>query len=117
MDVEFAAQREDHHDKIEEGGRTWVETVKEFYEPFKRDLARAKEVRASEKAGEPAGEPCPDCGEQLLRRRGRLGMVLACSAYPHCLYTRHLHDGERAAEMPPAETCPTCRQPMVITPG
>src|SRR6058998_2109699 len=56
MDVEFTAQMEDHLDKIEEGERTWVETVREFYEPFKRDLARAKKEMASEKAGEPAGE-------------------------------------------------------------
>ncbi len=117
MDVEFTAQMEDHLDKIEEGERTWVETVKEFYEPFKRDLARAKKEMASEKAGEPAGEPCPDCGEQLLRRRGRFGMFLACSAYPDCRYTRDLNGGERAEELPTDETCPTCGKPMVIKHG
>src|SRR3989442_1035364 len=72
---------------------------------------------ASEKAGEPAGEPCPDCGEQLLRRRGRFGMFLACSAYPDCRYTRDLNGGERAEELPTDETCPTCGKPMVIKHG
>src|SRR5437762_5107105 len=42
MNVEFTAQMEDNLDKIEEGERKWVDTVREFYEPFKRDLARAK---------------------------------------------------------------------------
>src|SRR3989442_1641436 len=117
MAVEVTAQMEDHLGKIEEGERTWVETVKEFYEPFKRDLARAKKEMASEKAGEPAGEPCPDCGEDLLRRRGRFGMFLACSAYPDCRYTRDLNGGERAEELPTDETCPTCGKPMVIKHG
>src|SRR6058998_1712402 len=117
MDVEFTAQMEDHLDKIEEGERTWVETVREFYEPFKRDLARAKKEMASEKAGEPAGEACPECGAELLRRRGRFGMFLACSAYPACRYTRDLKGGERAEEQPTDETCPTCGKPMVIKHG
>jgi len=59
MDVTFTAQMEDHLDKVEEGELGWVETVKEFYEPFKRDLARAKKEMGSEKAGVPIGEACP----------------------------------------------------------
>src|SRR6059058_5078460 len=114
MNVEFTAQMEDNLDKIEEGERKWVDTVREFYEPFKRDLARAKREMASEKAGEPAGEACPECGKELLRRRGRFGMFLACSAYPDCRYTRDLNGGERAEELPTDETCPTCGKPMVI---
>ena len=34
MNVEFTAQMEDNLDKIEEGERKWVDTVKEFYEPL-----------------------------------------------------------------------------------
>src|SRR5438034_843155 len=114
---ETAPVEEDPLDKIEEGERTWVETVREFYEPFKRDLARAKKEMASEKAGEPAGEACPECGAELLRRRGRFGMFLACSTYPDCRYTRDLKGGERAEEQPTDETCPTCGKPMVIKHG
>src|SRR5205823_12264212 len=49
MNVEFTAQMEDNLDKIEEGQRKWVDTVREFYEPFKRDLARAQREMRSEK--------------------------------------------------------------------
>ncbi len=117
MNVEFTAQMEDHLDKVEEGERTWVETVKEFYEPFKRDLARAKKEMGSEKAGEPTGETCPECGEELLRRRGRYGMFLACSGYPDCKYTRNLDGSERAEDQPTGEACPTCGKPMVLKHG
>ena len=114
MDVEFTAQMEDHLDKIEEGERTWVETVREFYVPFQKDLTRAKKEMGSEKAGEPTGETCPECGEELLRRRGRFGMFLACSGYPGCKYTRNVDGTERAGDEPTGEACPTCGKPMVV---
>jgi DNA topoisomerase-1 len=117
MDVEFTAQMEDHLDKIEDGERRWVDTVKEFYGPFKRDLARAKKEMGSEKVGEPTGEACPDCGEPLIERRGRFGKFIACSAYPECRYTRNLDGNARAEDQPTDEVCPTCGKPMVIKHG
>jgi DNA topoisomerase-1 len=117
MNVEFTAQMEDHLDKVEEGERNWVQTVKEFYEPFKRDLARAKKEMPNEKQGTPTGETCPDCAGELIERRGRFGKFIACSNYPDCRYTRDLSGGERAEDEPTNEVCPTCGRPMVIKRG
>jgi DNA topoisomerase-1 len=117
MDVGFTAQMEDHLDKVEEGELGWVETVKEFYEPFKRDLARAKKEMGSEKAGVPIGEACPECGGDLIERRGRFGKFIACSNYPECRYKRNLPGSERAEDEPTDERCPTCERPMVIKHG
>ena len=117
MDVGFTAQMEDHLDKVEEGELGWVETVKEFYEPFKRDLARAKKEMGSEKAGVPIGEACPECGGDLIERRGRFGKFIACSTYPDCRYKRNLPGSERAEDEPTDEKCPTCERPMVIKHG
>jgi DNA topoisomerase-1 len=117
MDVEFTAQMEDHLDKIEEGERRWADTIREFYEPFKRDLARAKKEMGSEKVGEPTGEECPECREPLIERRGRFGKFIACSAYPECRYTRNVDGSARAEDQPTDETCPTCGKPMVIKHG
>ena len=117
MDVGFTAQMEDHLDKVEEGELGWVETVKEFYEPFKRDLARAKKEMGSEKAGVPIGEACPDDGGDLIERRGRFGKFIACSNYPDCKYKRNLPGSERAEDQPADEICPTCGRPMVIKHG
>jgi DNA topoisomerase I len=117
MDVGFTAQMEDHLDKVEEGELGWVDTVKEFYEPFKRDLARAKKEMGSEKAGVPIGEACPECGGDLIERRGRFGKFIACSSYPECRYKRNLPGSERAEDEPTDETCPTCGRPMVIKHG
>jgi DNA topoisomerase-1 len=117
MNVEFTAQMEDNLDKIEEGERKWVDTVREFYEPFKRDLARAKREMTSEKVGEPTGEKCPECGGELLEKRGRFGKFMACSTYPKCKYTRNIDGSTRAEDEPTNEICPTCGKPMVIKHG
>ncbi|MGH7309335.1 MAG: type I DNA topoisomerase [Candidatus Rokuibacteriota bacterium] len=117
MNVEFTAQMEDHLDKVEEGERNWVQTVKEFYEPFKRDLARAKKEMSNEKQGTPTGETCPDCAGELIERRGRFGKFIACSNYPDCRYTRDLSGGERAEDEPTNEVCPTCGRAMVVKHG
>ena len=117
MNVEFTAQMEDDLDKIEEGERKWVDTVQEFYEPFKRDLARAKSEMHSEKVGAPTGEACPECGSELLEKRGRFGKFIACSSYPDCRYTRNLDGSGRAEDEPTDEICPTCGKPMVIKHG
>ena len=117
MNVEFTAQMEDNLDKIEEGERKWVDTVREFYEPFKRDLARAKREMTSEKVGEPTGEKCPECGSELLEKRGRFGKFMACSTYPDCKYTRNIDGSTRAEDEPTNEICPTCGKPMVIKHG
>jgi DNA topoisomerase-1 len=117
MDVEFTAQMEDSLDKVEEGEKNWVDTIRAFYEPFKVDLARAKKNMTNEKKGEEIGEACPECSQPLIERRGRFGKFIACSAYPECKYKRNLPGSERAEDQPTDDICPTCAKPMVIKHG
>ena len=117
MDVEFTAQMEDSLDKVEEGEKNWVDTIRAFYVPFKIDLARAKKNMANEKKGEEIGEACPECTQPLIERRGRFGKFIACSAYPECKYKRNLPGSERAEDQPTDDICPTCGKPMVIKHG
>lgn len=35
-------------------------------------------------------EKCPECGSVLVKRKGRYGEFIACSAYPKCKYTRNV---------------------------
>jgi DNA topoisomerase-1 len=117
MDVEFTAQMEDHLDKVEEGERRWVETIQEFYGPFKKDLEAAKKKMPRPKVGTPTGENCPECGSELLERLGRFGKFIACSGYPDCKYKKNLPGSERPEDEPTDETCPTCGRSMVIKHG
>ncbi|MGQ9687448.1 MAG: type I DNA topoisomerase [Desulfobaccales bacterium] len=37
----------------------------------------------------PTDLPCPECGKELVVRRGRNGEFLGCSGYPKCRFTRN----------------------------
>jgi DNA topoisomerase I len=37
----------------------------------------------------PSGLSCPECGKELVVRRGRNGEFLGCSGYPKCRFTRN----------------------------
>jgi DNA topoisomerase-1 len=118
MDVEFTAQLEESLDKIEEGDADWVDTVGAFYKQFARDLKSAGRTMDNIKAGLETGESCPECGKPLLKKFGRFGSFLACSAYPECKYTKDLGGGrEKPPDEPTDEVCPTCGKPMVVKHG
>jgi len=42
--------------------------------------------KAEARPDEPTGEPCPRCGNGLVRRHGRYGAYVSCSNYPACKY-------------------------------
>ncbi len=61
----------------------------------------------------PTGLSCPDCGKDLVVRRGRKGEFLGCSGYPKCRFTRDLTwgpDGKpvlvEPGEQPGGAPCP-----------
>ena len=117
MDVEFTAQLEESLDKIEEGDADWVDTVDTFYKQFSRDLKSAGKKMENVKVGQETGEACPECGKPVVKKFGRFGSFLACSAYPECKYTKDLGGREKPADEPTDEICPTCSKPMVIKHG
>jgi DNA topoisomerase-1 len=119
LEVEFTAQMEESLDEIEEGERRWVETVRDYYGRFVKDLKRAHREMDDLKKGKRTDETCPTCGEgQLLERWGRFGRFLACERYPDCKYTRNVGDNGSLPEPQPAGMdCPTCGRPMVFKDG
>jgi len=85
FDIEFTAQMEENLDKIEEGKRDWVDTLKEFYTPFQKDLEMAKvSMRDVKREQIPTDAICERCGSKMVKRWGKRGYFLACSSYPKC---------------------------------
>jgi DNA topoisomerase-1 len=100
VDVQFTATLEADLDRVEEGKADWVEVVREFYVPFERDLHNAEAlIEEVDLKPEPIGEPCPQCGRDLVRKQGRFGEFIACAGYPECTYTRPIGIGV---------ACPRC---------
>jgi DNA topoisomerase-1 len=117
FDVEFTAQMEENLDHIEEGEKDWVETLKEFYVPFEKDLEMAKvSMRDVKRELIPTDETCERCGSKMVKRWGKRGYFLACSSYPKCRYTREVEgNGENQVET--EAKCEKCGNPMVIKNG
>ena len=55
-----------------------------------------RQIAAPEKEKpEPTGKMCPECGNELLKRKSRFGTYfLGCSNFPKCRYMENL-DGEK----------------------
>jgi len=117
LDVEFTAQMEENLDKIEEGEKGWVETLKEFYHPFQKDLEMAKvSMRDVKREKIPTDAFCELCHSKMVKRWGKRGYFLACSAYPKCRYTREVEGNEEKKEETEAR-CEKCGSPMVVKSG
>jgi DNA topoisomerase-1 len=108
FDVGFTARMEEALDSIADSERDWIEVLHEFYGPFAHSLAEAeKTMERAEVNDQPIGEPCPECGHDLVLRMGRFGKFIACSNYPECRYTRPLL-------VKTGVTCPKCRQGEMV---
>jgi DNA topoisomerase-1 len=117
FDIEFTAQMEENLDKIEEGQRDWIETLKEFYLPFQKDLEMAKvSMRDVKREMIPTDATCERCGSKMVKRWGKRGYFLACSSYPKCQYTREVEEnGENQVET--EAKCAKCGGAMVVKNG
>jgi DNA topoisomerase-1 len=110
VDVEFTARMEEQLDDVARGASPWVPMVRDFWGPFSIKVAEGKEK--IEKQVEVTDIVCPLSGDFMIKRLGRNGWFLGCSAYPECKHTMPLPGEEQ--EMPDlpgvGEPCPECGQ-------
>jgi len=114
VDSSFTAKMEEELDEIAEHKKDWQKVLWEFYEPFISLIEKAKKEIKSQKIAIPVGRNCPECGAQLVKRSGRYGEFIACSAFPKCKYTEQI---EEKKEETTQETCEKCGSAMVIKKG
>lgn len=122
MTTEFTSKMEDQLDEIEAGNLGWVDALKSFYIPFKKDLEQAEEKMKDVKAQvEETDEVCEKCDQPMIIKWGRFGKFMACSGYPECKNTRDLGekgetvDGAKADEV--EGNCDLCQSPLIIKRG
>ncbi len=111
VDSNFTAKLEEELDEIAEGKKEWQKVLWEFYNPFIEEIEKGKKNIKSQKVAIPTGEKCPQCGEELLRRKGRYGEFIACSGFPKCKYTRNVDGTEKEKKVLPTlegVACPEC---------
>lgn len=128
VDVGFTSQLEAELDEVEEGNKLWIDSVRDFYNPFAADLEKAKTIPGPKDAVEPPTNiPCDQCGRMMKIKWGRNGKFLACPGYkedPPCKNTQNferLPDGTIKVVPKQAITtdqvCEKCGSPMIVKSG
>lgn len=112
INVEYTAKMEHELDEIAEGEDDYVSALQSFmdvFQPLLDDAYDKMEVVAPKKTG----EKCPECGHDLVERRGRYGLFVACENYPECKYIK-----KDPVELEyTGEECPKCGGKMVFKNG
>jgi DNA topoisomerase-1 len=114
FDYGFTAAMEDQLDEIAGGRAERVPTLERFWAGLQPALEHAKEtmprVTLSKEEPELTGKSCPQCGGQLVRRKGKYGYFTGCANYPKCEYIARK---AQARPEPTGETCPECGGALV----
>lgn len=75
MDYGFTARIEEEFDQVAEGKLKWNNMIKEFYNPFKKDVEKTIE-KAERATGERELGKDPESGKTVIARMGRYGPMI-----------------------------------------
>ncbi len=112
INVEYTAQMEKELDEIAEGDDDYVHALTTFEEKFEPLLENAYE-KMEQVQPEKTGEICPECGGELVIRKGKYGDFVACSNYPTCKYVKKEPEEIEYT----GEDCPNCGSKMIFKKG
>ncbi len=109
VDIEFTAKMENDFDEIAEGKKKWQKVIRDFYEPFIKNLENKYETVEKQKpAEEMTEEICEKCGKPMVIKYGRFGKFLACSGFPECKNAKALPKPALTDEKGEILKCPKC---------
>ena len=102
VNVEFTAKIEEEFDEVAEGQANWKQVIRDFYEPFDKQVEKVEEELEHVKLEEEVSDvPCDKCGRMMVIKYSRYGKFLACPGYPECKNTKPFVETIK-------ETCPKC---------
>ena len=118
VDYGFTAEMEQNLDEIALGEKEWVSVIRNFYEPFEKELIEKEEVLNKKDVTNLgySDEKCPECGKPLVFKLGRYGKFLSCSNYPECKYARPISDSNSSEEERGVDygKCPNCEDGVFV---
>ncbi len=110
VDSAFTAEMEEQLDSVEDGTRTSVQVLENFYGDFANALEKAEantERRRVETPVEESDEVCELCGRKMVYKVSRFGRFLACPGYPECKNTKPVYTKT-------VGSCPLCGKALVV---
>lgn len=119
MDYDFTAGMENKLDEIAEKKVKCEKVLKDFYDPFVKIVADAKQNM--ERINIESNIKCPNCGKPMVVRTSRFGsQFLGCSGYPECKTMMPLNATQESAQQEPEiceEKCEKCGSGMIYKVG
>jgi DNA topoisomerase I len=109
VDIQFTAKMEEDLDKIATGEAAWEPVIKEFYDPFAKNLAEKYESVEKRDTSEVTDIICDLCGKPMVIKRSRFGKFLGCSGFPDCRNIKPLPEASLGIK------CPKCKEGDVIS--
>lgn len=108
VDVQFTADMENKLDMVAESKQNYVEMLRDFYEPFSKNLAEVQDKIEKVKIPEQESDViCEKCGKTMVIKQGRFGKFLACPGYPTC---QNIKPYNETIDAP----CPDCGGKVII---
>jgi len=89
----YTSSMEDKLDDIANGTLSktkFLETFWKFFEPLL--LQAARELNKDKEKPKEVGKKCPECGRELVIRKGKFGEFICCSGFPKCRHTEKIVD-------------------------
>ncbi len=102
INVEYTAKMEKDLDDISDANKDELQLLHNFYDEF-APLVQTAFQNMEKKGPEETGEKCPECGSNLVIRKGKYGEFVACSNYPTCKYIK-----KEQKEVKVICKCPKC---------
>jgi len=105
----FTAEMEDKLDDIANGERKYVETLKDFYTPFLKEVKiKDKLEKATTMEDAPADILCPLCNSSMIVKLARNGKFYSCTNYPECMGARKIDGSIMEGPKDIGRPCPKC---------
>ena len=80
INLEYTSNLESNLDKIAQGELNYLDFLNDFFVNLENSI---KKVGGIERI-------CPECGGQLVKRKGKYGYFLGCQNYPNCRHIENL---------------------------
>ena len=110
VDLKFTAKMEEELDEVAEGKTKWVPVIKNFYQPFHKNLMEKFDEVEKKYTDEETNEKCGKCGKPMVIKHGRFGKFLACTGFPDCRNTKAIKKEADKIGM----HCPKCKDGDII---
>lgn len=108
INVKYTANMEHELDEIADGKLDYLKLLNGFYDEFDPMLKSAFD-KMEKAEPEKTGEVCPECGGDLVIKKGKYGMFTACGNYPKCKFIK-----KEPKKIVTIMKCPECGNGEII---